>query len=82
VTAARLLADRQGLSSADSLSLDAHKWLYQPLDCGCLLHRDATIARQTFSASADYVRIFNQSPGEAFAFFEESIETQSLNSSV
>lgn len=27
----------QGLSSANSLSLDAHKWLYQPLDCGCLL---------------------------------------------
>jgi aromatic-L-amino-acid/L-tryptophan decarboxylase len=64
----------QGLSLADSLSLDAHKWLYQPLDCGCLLHRDATIARQTFSASADYVRIFNEDPEEAFAFFEESIE--------
>src|SRR6267143_1173242 len=26
-----------GLSAADSLSLDPHKWLYQPLDCGMLL---------------------------------------------
>src|SRR5262249_13108563 len=25
-----------GLNLADSLSLDPHKWLYQPLDCGCL----------------------------------------------
>src|SRR6202142_4211737 len=29
-----------GLALADSLSLDPHKWLYQPLDCGCLLYRD------------------------------------------
>lgn len=64
----------QGLSSADSLSLDAHKWLYQPLDCGCLLYRDPAIAHQTFSGSGDYVRIFNQDRDEAFAFFEESIE--------
>ena len=28
-----------GLSDANSLSLDPHKWLYQPLDCGCLLYR-------------------------------------------
>lgn len=64
----------QGLSLADSLSLDAHKWLYQPLDCGCLLNRHPDIARTTFSHSDDYVRILSQDPTEAFAFFEESIE--------
>jgi glutamate/tyrosine decarboxylase-like PLP-dependent enzyme len=63
-----------GLSSADSLSLDAHKWLYQPIDCGCLLYREPHIARQTFSHSGDYVRALNKDPTEAFAFFEESIE--------
>src|SRR5262249_15073946 len=31
----------RGLELADSLSLDPHKWLYQPLDCGCLLYHDA-----------------------------------------
>lgn len=36
----------EGLALADSLSLDAHKWLYQPLDCGCLLFRDAAAARR------------------------------------
>lgn len=41
------------LALADSLSLDAHKWLYQPLDCGCLLHRHPAIARTTFSRSDD-----------------------------
>jgi len=63
-----------GLSQADSLSLDAHKWLYQPIDCGCLLYRDANSARKAFSNSDDYVRIFSEDPLEAFAFFEESFE--------
>jgi aromatic-L-amino-acid/L-tryptophan decarboxylase len=35
-----------GMALADSISLDAHKWLYQPLDCSILLYRDAELARQ------------------------------------
>ena len=64
----------QGLAMADSISLDAHKWLYQPIDCGCLLHRDTSVAHEAFSASGDYVRIFNQETAERFAFFDESME--------
>jgi len=63
-----------GLAGVDSLSLDAHKWLYQPLDCGCLLHRHPDIARKTFSHTDDYVRATSEDPVEAFAFFEESME--------
>src|SRR6185369_1260412 len=37
-----------GLALADSVSLDAHKWLYQPLDCGCLLYRDPRAAQAAF----------------------------------
>ena len=64
----------RGLDQADSLALDAHKWLYQPMECGCLIYRDRQIARQTFSHSGDYIRIFNKDPTEGFAFFEESME--------
>ncbi|MFG1285303.1 pyridoxal phosphate-dependent decarboxylase family protein, partial [Xanthobacter autotrophicus] len=75
VLAALAAPDRfDGLNLADSISLDAHKWLYQPIDCGCLLYRDRDAARKTFSDSGDYVRILNQDPGESFAFFDESIE--------
>lgn len=63
-----------GLSSADSLSLDAHKWLYQPVDCGCLLYRDPATARAAFSHQADYVTVLNEDPTEAFAIFGESME--------
>jgi len=41
-----------GLALADSLSLDPHKWLYQPLDCGCLLYRDVGSAQSTFTHRA------------------------------
>lgn len=63
-----------GLDSADSLSLDAHKWLYQPLDCGCLLHRDAAAARKAFAYTGDYTKALSNDPVEGFAFFEETIE--------
>jgi glutamate/tyrosine decarboxylase-like PLP-dependent enzyme len=63
-----------GLEKADSISLDPHKWLYQPLDCGCLLYRDAQAARRTFSHTGDYARVLSSDPLEGFAFFEESIE--------
>lgn len=63
-----------GLSLANSISLDPHKWLYQPIDCGCLLYRDASAARKTFSQNADYVRTLSKDPIEGFAYFDESIE--------
>jgi aromatic-L-amino-acid decarboxylase len=64
----------QGLALADSISLDPHKWLYQPIDCGCLLYRDAAFAHRAFANSDDYVRSLTTDPIESFAFFEESIE--------
>lgn len=63
-----------GLERADSLSLDPHKWLYQPVDCGCLLYRDAAAAQAAFSHTGDYARVLSLDPVEGFAFFEESAE--------
>lgn len=63
-----------GMDSADSISLDPHKWLYQPLDCGCLLFRDRTHARRAFSFTGDYAKSLLENPIEDFAFFDESIE--------
>ena len=63
-----------GLNLADSISLDPHKWLYQPLDCGCLLYGNAEAARSAFAHTGDYAKTLSQDPVESFAFFEESIE--------
>ena len=63
-----------GLGLADSISLDPHKWLYQPLDCGCLLFRDRAPARHAFSFTGGYAKSLHDDPLEDFAFFEESLE--------
>jgi glutamate/tyrosine decarboxylase-like PLP-dependent enzyme len=71
------MADRkkfEGLDRADSISLDAHKWLYQSLDCGCLLYRSTSAAQKTFAHSGEYARSLTNDPVEGFAFFEESLE--------
>lgn len=65
----------RGMERADSLSLDAHKWLYAPLDCGCLLFRDADVARAALSDSgADYIKVHEEEEREAFAFWDYGIE--------
>jgi len=45
-----------GMSRADSLALDPHKWLGVPVDCGCALVRDADNLRDTFSLVPPYLR--------------------------
>jgi glutamate/tyrosine decarboxylase-like PLP-dependent enzyme len=64
----------RGLAEVDSLSLDAHKWLYQPLDCSLLLYRDPSAARRTFSLTDDYAASLSADPIEGEVFFEETIE--------
>jgi glutamate/tyrosine decarboxylase-like PLP-dependent enzyme len=46
----------RGLERADSVTLDPHKWLFIPYECGCLLVRDPEKLRRAFSMSAPYLR--------------------------
>src|SRR4051794_40410 len=46
--------DLVGLSLADSVAIDPHKWLYAPLEAGCALVRDPVILRDTFSFHPPY----------------------------
>jgi aromatic-L-amino-acid/L-tryptophan decarboxylase len=64
-----------GIELADSVSLDPHKWLYVPLDAGCLLFRDEAAARRAFAASdADYIKVLEDNPDESFAFWDYGME--------
>jgi glutamate/tyrosine decarboxylase-like PLP-dependent enzyme len=65
----------QGLERADSLSLDPHKWLYVPVDAGCLLFRDDRAFREAFNnQDAEYIKTHGYHDDEAFAFWDYGVE--------
>lgn len=58
--AAVALCDRgrallQGLELADSLSLDPHKWLFQSVECGCVLVRDSDLLKAAYRITPEYL---------------------------
>jgi aromatic-L-amino-acid/L-tryptophan decarboxylase len=55
-------AELAGIELADSVTLDPHKWLYQPYECGCLLVREAGALSSAFAITPDYLR--DSEPGE------------------
>ena len=59
-----------GLGRVDSMSLDPHKWLFVPVDSGCVLVRDAAALRRAFSYSADYVDVVAAADMSEYAFWD------------
>jgi aromatic-L-amino-acid decarboxylase len=60
----------EGMDQADSIALDPHKWLYLPVDVGCVIYRVPEIARSAFAQEAEYTRIIGEKADEAFAFWD------------
>jgi glutamate/tyrosine decarboxylase-like PLP-dependent enzyme len=52
--AAAVPEEFQGLQEADSVAVDPHKWLYSPLEAGCILIRHPQALRNTFSYHPSY----------------------------
>lgn len=53
-----------GLDRVDSLSLDPHKWLFQPFECGCVLVRDAAHLKSAFQLMPEYMRDVHRNTAE------------------
>jgi aromatic-L-amino-acid decarboxylase len=65
----------KGIERADTVTLDPHKWLYAPVDAGCLLFRDVEGVRAACSpGEADYIKVRERAEEEAFAFWDYGIE--------
>jgi aromatic-L-amino-acid decarboxylase len=45
-----------GIEEADSVAMDAHKWLFQPFEAGCLLVRDVRGLESAFSVQPEYLQ--------------------------
>ncbi|MEO8024862.1 MAG: aminotransferase class I/II-fold pyridoxal phosphate-dependent enzyme [Bryobacteraceae bacterium] len=54
----------EGMEFADSLSLDPHKWLFQPIECGCILLRDAERLRDAYRILPDYLKDIHRNEQE------------------
>jgi glutamate/tyrosine decarboxylase-like PLP-dependent enzyme len=48
-----------GIERADSVTIDPHKWLFSPYDCGAVLYRQPELARQAHAQEGAYLDIFS-----------------------
>jgi len=63
----------KGIEKADSLTIDPHKWLYQPYEMGCLLVRNHKWLSQTFSEKPEYLRDIEGNTSE-INFYDHGIQ--------
>jgi glutamate/tyrosine decarboxylase-like PLP-dependent enzyme len=46
----------RGIERADSIAMDAHKWLFQPFEAGCLLVKDVRRLEAAFAVQPEYLQ--------------------------
>lgn len=64
----------KGISEADSIALDPHKWLYSPLEAGCVLVKNPKHMTNTFSSHPEYYNFSSQEGEIAQNFYEYGLQ--------
>lgn len=62
--------DLAEVTRADSVAVDPHKWLYAPLEAGCVLVRDVQALRGAFSYRPSYFRFEEAGGEEPISYYE------------
>ncbi|MBL8181735.1 MAG: aminotransferase class V-fold PLP-dependent enzyme [Blastocatellia bacterium] len=55
-----------GIEHADSVTIDPHKWLFSPYDCGAVIYRDPEIAKHAHAQEGSYLDIFSDEGAKGF----------------
>lgn len=63
----------KGIEKADSLTVDPHKWFYQPYEMGCLLVRNHKDLSHTFTEKPEYLRDIEGNTSE-INFYDHGIQ--------
>ncbi|RLD27703.1 MAG: aspartate aminotransferase family protein [Bacteroidetes bacterium] len=55
-----------GIEKADSITIDPHKWMFSPYDCGAVIYKEPELAKNAHSQQGSYLDIFKDEGAHGF----------------
>ena len=55
-----------GMERADSITIDPHKWMFSPYDCGAIIYKNPELAKQAHAQEGSYLDIFKDEGAHGF----------------
>lgn len=55
-----------GIEKADSITIDPHKWMFSPYDCGAVIYKNMALAKQAHCQQGSYLDIFKDEGAQGF----------------
>lgn len=55
-----------GIEKADSITIDPHKWLFSPYDCGAVIYKNPELAKKAHTQEGSYLEIFHDEGARGF----------------
>ena len=55
-----------GIEKADSITIDPHKWMFSPYDCGAVIYKNPELAKQAHAQQGSYLDIFKDEGAHGF----------------
>jgi glutamate/tyrosine decarboxylase-like PLP-dependent enzyme len=59
-------AQFKGIERADSVTIDPHKWMFSPYDCGAIIYKNMELAKSAHSQKGAYLDIFKDEGAQGF----------------
>ncbi len=55
-----------GIEQANSVTIDPHKWLFSPYDCGAVIYKNPELAKDAHAQEGSYLDIFSDEGAKGF----------------
>ncbi|AUP77766.1 pyridoxal phosphate-dependent decarboxylase family protein [Flavivirga eckloniae] len=55
-----------GIEKADSITIDPHKWMFSPYDCGAVIYKNPELAKKAHAQEGSYLDIFKDEGADGF----------------
>ena len=63
-----------GIEKSNSVTIDPHKWLFSPYDCGAVIYKNPELAKKAHSQEGSYLDIFKDEGAHGFNPSEYQIQ--------